>query len=297
MPDAQPTVATDWYDLARTGRNAWWRYVVGFVALIIGMTIGAGLYLVAVFFVPLVAAFRHQAPPPDFALGPVDRFVMVNISLVSAVPVLWLVLRFLHKRKFRTVLGAGSRLSWRSLASAAGWGGLQLALLLAAGLVGSEGLELQDDLGAFLRFLPLVLILTPLQAATEELIFRGYLGQAIGSAIPRPLVIAALTALPFAALHYQPGMTGWYYLYILSFGGFMMLLDAREQQLAPSIGIHTANNVLAFIFSASGGKALEGLPSLFRADDDGADLWSLLTFVAMATVFYAVRYRPWKRTA
>ena len=53
----------------------------------------------------------------------------------------------------------------------------------------------------FWGFLMVILLTSPLQAAAEEIFFRGYLMQALGSLVARPWFGVVVSALVFALLH------------------------------------------------------------------------------------------------
>jgi hypothetical protein len=106
-----------------------------------------------------------------------------------------------------------------------------------------------------------VLLTTPLQAAGEEYLFRGWLSQAIGSLFPRAVVgavvAALLSATVFAFAHGQ--QDPWLFADRFAFGLVASWLVWRTGGLEAAIAVHAVNNVVAFVVTILSGQLLDAL--------------------------------------
>lgn len=106
----------------------------------------------------------------------------------------------------------------------------------------------------WLWFMLVILITSPLQAAAEEVFFRGYLLQAIGSASGRAWVGIVASALVFAFFHglQNPALFAHRFIFGLVAGWLVL----RTGGLEAGIAAHVVNNVFAFGYGVfTGGVA------------------------------------------
>ncbi|MFH1143977.1 MAG: CPBP family intramembrane glutamic endopeptidase, partial [Candidatus Eisenbacteria bacterium] len=146
------------------------------------------------------------------------------------------------------------------------------------------------DPALFLPFLPLALLLTPLQTTAEELFFRGYLIQGLSLVGGSRLFLAAASGLLFALTHFaNPEMHIDPWLMPLSYfltGVLLALCSLRDGSLELVIGAHAANNLFGALIVRFEGSIF-ATPSLFFTTHYDP-LASLIALLAMAAVFYAV---------
>ena len=89
-----------------------------------------------------------------------------------------------------------------------------------------------------------ILLTSPLQAVAEEIFFRGYLMQALGSLVARPWFGIVISAVVFALLHglQNPPL----FVDRLAFGLLAGWLVWRTGGLEAGIAAHVVNNVFAY---------------------------------------------------
>jgi hypothetical protein len=104
----------------------------------------------------------------------------------------------------------------------------------------------------------LIAITSPLQAAAEEYLFRGYLLQAFGSLAATAWFGVIASALLFALFHGSQNLP--LFLDRFAFGLLAAVLVWRTGGLEAGIAAHVANNVLAY-----GSAALTGSVASLRA--------------------------------
>jgi membrane protease YdiL (CAAX protease family) len=246
-PGAPPYDVPQPYLLLMRARDwAWWRPVLGL--LLFGV-----LYLVAVLVLVGVAAVTGAAP--DLALDDLaDPLVLLvtNASLVVAIPIIWLCWAVPHGLRIGWSSSVLGRLRWRLL-----WPYTLRALLtlgLAVGLtvvvtVLTSGVEITGPDSSFGWLLLVVLLTTPLQAAAEEYLFRGYLSQAIAGWIGGPragaVVAGVVTAVLFSLAHVPPDFLTFLDRFTigLAFSAVVWLTGGLEA----AIVLHAVNNVVIFL--------------------------------------------------
>lgn len=186
---------------------------------------------------------------PQGVLAPTTAILEQYAPIVVAgVALLYAVAR-IHRRPWRSLIAPHLRLDPRRLAI--GFGvevailGGQLALIHA--LTGWPWMfSMPEPLGAFL----LAMLLIPLQAASEELLFRGYLTQTLGRIVHSRLAIALIVGLVFGGLHLNTygALTVPYFL-VLSL--IFSLVSLRDERLELVIGGHAAMNLFAFVVAGA----------------------------------------------
>ena len=88
------------------------------------------------------------------------------------------------------------------------------------------------------------MLTSPIQAAAEEIFFRGYLMQALGSLVARPWFGVVVSSVVFALLHGTQNLP----LFVdrLAFGLLAAILVWKTGGLEASIAAHVVNNVFAY---------------------------------------------------
>jgi membrane protease YdiL (CAAX protease family) len=250
FPHAEPT---PYHLMLRTWSYAWWRPVVGVFLAFLAFVVGAALIFYAVGAV--YALFQPGAFGDDFESNiDVDKagaaaLLALNLGLASMILVTALIMRVVHRMRPRWLASVVPKMRWRFLAVCLG---LALVALVAQILVGSllpggNG----DELGAVKSFTTstaitavVVLLTTPLQAAGEEYLFRGYLLQAFGSFFGNRWVAIVATATLFAVAHGSQNVPLFFDRF--AFGLMAGWLVTRTGGLEAGIALHVLNNFLAF---------------------------------------------------
>lgn len=176
-----------------------------------------------------------------------------HLALASLLVIALLVHRFLHGREPRWLVSVQPGWRWRYLVVCLG----AAVVVLNAALWASFVLGMPDfgpPQAGWLGFLLVLLITAPLQAVAEEVFFRGYLLQAIGSASGRAWAGIVASALLFAFFHgsQSPAL----FAHRLVFGLVAGWLVLRTGGLEAGIAAHVINNLFAFGYALfTGGVA------------------------------------------
>ena len=274
--------AEQFLDLARLGKNAWWRYVLGVCTI--------GFFWVVLGFVPYMLLIGSGLEPT-----PMLEFVAVNLSIFMMLAGLVVTVKWIHGRPLMSLVAPDLRIDWRRVArGAAAWLVIGAVMALAEHLLFPGRYYLSYNAERFYPFLVAVLLLTPLQAAAEELVFRGYLMQGLGLLTRRPLAIAVASSIAFTLPHLMNPEVDQYGVAIMAANYFtigMLLATAtlRDGRLELAIGLHVINNVFLALMANYEGSAL-ATESVFTAAELDP-VYSLAALVLGAFAFHAWIFR------
>ncbi|HHL43637.1 MAG TPA: CPBP family intramembrane metalloprotease [Hellea balneolensis] len=215
---------------------------------------------------------------------------------------LWLGQKYIHKRTILSLHTAAKRFRWGRLLFA------MVSLWVIAGgfswlghVSGISPVKFVFDPSRFWMYLPITLLLIPLQSATEEIMLRGYLNQGLGHYIKNPWVVFFITSAGFAALHLgNPeiaeatkdtplilALSGYFF-----FGFFACILTYIDGGLESAIGMHAANNIFAASVIGYDNSALP-IPTVFHVQlDTVVDSLSVLVMLSTLCVLMFLTRRP-----
>jgi membrane protease YdiL (CAAX protease family) len=288
-PDFQP----QYHELHRVGRPGTWRSVVGALLLLVLVFAVVPIIAGALFFGGLVVAgysvdeaarlldVTAEATPAGLAL--------LNIVIATAIPLTFAVTWWLHRLKPRWVSSVRPRLRWGYLLVCVPIAVVALVASVGVGLLLplSPGESPVGQVNEFTNrtrdFLLVILLLTPLQAAGEEYLFRGYLTQAFGSLRVSRRVSQSLAvlgpALIFALFHgisQDPPV----FFDRFAFGVVAGILVIRTGGLEAAIAMHVLNNFLAFGLALAFGD----LTTALNATGDSS-WWTIISTLTQSLVY------------
>ena len=265
-------------DLARAGKNEWWRYLAG--ALVIA------LFWLGLGYLPYLAMVSSGLVGTE----PIADFVAVNFSIVMMLAGLALAVKGMHRRSLLGLITPDSRVDWRRMAQGAkAWLAIAAVIVVLEHLLFPGRYYLSFNPERFFVFLALVLVLTPVQCAAEELVFRGYAMQGFGLLTRRPALIAIASSLVFTAPHLLNPEVGRHGAMIMAanyfaIGMLLATITLRDGRLELAIGLHAANNVFLALAANYEGSAL-ATESVFTALELDP-VYSLASLIAGAFIFH-----------
>ena len=270
-------------EVARQGRNEWWRYVAGVLIIVVCWT-GGQLVIAA----PLVLG-ESDPTRADLLL-----LALLLLSFAPAMVGVWLAVRFLHGRPFLSLITPYGRISWGRLAIGfAVWFAIAGGFGLIEALLHPGRYQPNPEPLSVLPFLLLATLLIPVQAGAEELVYRGYLLQGMGLLIRHPLPAAVLNGLLFALPHasnpeVSAGFVEVLLIYFLA-GFFWALITLRSGTLELALGAHTANNLFTAVVANYTTTAIP-TRSFFAITEMDAT-YQLVTLVVGMGLFYLLLAR------
>lgn len=224
-------------DLAELGINTRRSYLVSTLYIVLS-PLG---FLMLCGSVLAVASLIADRPPEELLKTKlIELTVWFGAIIVVGIATIWSVIHT-HRRPWRSLVSFDLTLDRGRLAIGAG-----VEVALTAGVLYSLGvLDRAPDftVTASVPLLALALMLIPLQAASEEILFRGYLTQALGRLVRYRGVIAIIVGLVFALLHgNQSGPWTIPYMFLVSL--VYSLVSLRDGRIELVIGSHVACNLL-----------------------------------------------------
>ncbi len=268
--------------LGRSGqRNSFWVTALVFTA-------EAFVFLVVSLVVGVIAILSLGRPVTSIdALPPLVVLIVAGLPFLAALPTLLVGVRAVNRRPFLSLITPLPRPRWgRFWRAGLVWLGINLLGDLVLALVISPGnYVFQFEPLAFLPYALVALLLIPIQSATEELTFRGYLLQGIGVATRNAWVAWVATSVLFGLLHgaHQELSSSGAGLLVdyVGLGLFLGWLTVRSQGLETSIGVHIATNLYGTLAVTFPGSSLPA-PALFRTVTFNPLLNSLVLLVGIA---------------
>lgn len=226
------------------------------------------LTLLAGIAIYMVVAWLGQRLPDNLYLR---TYGLLTINS-TAIPVLALVLHWLHRLRLSDLIAPGRSLDWGMMARAALIFALPMLAQVGIGLWTGELRLSQTSLTTFLMLAPLSVLLFGLQASAEELLFRGYLAQGAQLLFRHVLPASLLTALLFTLVHEGSGAQAVWATRaeIFCMALFLSWITTRFGRLEAAMGVHIINNVLFSFFVGSADLSFPDLTT--RVDLDPPDL-------------------------
>jgi membrane protease YdiL (CAAX protease family) len=261
----QAWLARPYQQLLRGPNLRWWRPLLSLgVVAAIGLVAFGTLIAIAGLF--MVVTGRLESDPAagtdtfeQWSITPIGLLVN-NLMLAAFIPVAMAAVWAGFRWRPRWVASVVGGVRWRWLAVCSGIAVLAMGGLTAVEVVLTGGVE-WDPEPSWGWLLLVVLVSTPLQAAGEEYLFRGWMQQAIGAVIPRPLVGAlvggGVSTTLFALAHGQQDL--WLFGDRFAFGAVACLVVYRTGGLEGGIALHAVNNLIAFGFTITSGQLAETL--------------------------------------
>lgn len=244
-PLTLPLVGHRYTTVLRTPRHRWWRPPVAWVLAV--LLAGVAILVPALVHYIVVLATRgaeEAASAVNADTMGVDVTFVLNISLALLIGVVILSVAVAHPVQSRFLHSVEGRVRWRWLARCVAL--LAPLWIVYVGVVwwadGSPRQALPDGWPALLA---MTFLLTPLQSAGEEYLFRGFVLATIGSWFARPLVGLALatvvSACLFSAAH--GSADPWIVLDLVGMSVACMLLVHLTGGLEAAVAVHVVNNV------------------------------------------------------
>ncbi len=240
--------------LARTASWRWWRPLLGLLlAVWAGVSTLLGLGLLAEFVGrvhPAAAGLFEETPEATPAVLLATNLLIVALALPALV-----AYAAAHTHRLGRLLSVEGRLRRRLLGRSVIAAVFVLVLSVVSGVALEAAGVLPGDGDVRLRLPPVAVLVgfaavlactTPLQSAAEELVFRGWLTQALAGYGPSEraaaAVTGAVTAALFALAHLPEDF--WLALDLFAFGAVASWTAWRTGGLEAAIALHVVNNII-----------------------------------------------------
>ncbi len=239
---------------AYKGNNEWYIYIVVLFMVFFGWQFIGALPLLGL-------ASLYAENSQEFMLAASDNFTSLGIDknlylfivilmFVFALAFLYIGIKFLHKRAFKTVVTSRERIDWSRFFHGFVTWGLVSAVTIGAGIAFAPDNYVWNFQPIPFSILVLVSFLfLPLQTSFEELFFRGYLMQGIGVFVKNRWFPLLLTSIIFGLLHgANPEIEKLGYVamvFYIGTGLFFGIITLMDEGLELAMGLHAINNIMA----------------------------------------------------
>lgn len=251
-------------DNAAQGENNWMRYVATII-----LVWGTPIVIQILFILLLIPIGMNM--DKSLAASLTNPFVflgLIGVSYGISMLFLFICVKFIHKRRFISLINTDYRFSWRRLLKGAGiWFSLLIVGVIISLIIDPHGLKFTFNASSYGILLIISLLVFPVQASFEELFFRGYLMQWIGLRYKFPLIPLIVTSVIFASLHAfnsnNPNAIVDIVLQALIIGITLGIITLGENRLETAMGVHIANNIFVSVIANTSEGGFGDLPSIY----------------------------------
>ena len=284
------------------GKNSFIRYFSGLLIIIAASQLVGAIPLM----IAIIVKIRDggQLNPDNIydlsglGLSQNLTLVLMLIPFIVGLIAIWLVVKYIHGRTLKQTITGRTRFSWKRFFQAAGfWMLLMVLIQFLQYLIAPENFILDFQPRKFVALVLIAIILIPLQAAFEEILFRAYLMQGLISGSRNRWLPLLFTTLIFGGLHvFNPEVKEFGIALALpqylTLGLVLGIATLMDDGLELALGVHAINNVFLAIFFTFDASALQ-TPALFRIKeiDPLIDLISLVFGSAIFILWAAKRYK------
>ncbi len=282
-------------DNASEGSNSWWKYVLTVIMSLVGGSLVAGIILGILLVVLSIFSSGGIANIYDFITSalssPFSLVILVGISYTLSYLFFYICLRFIHHKHLLKVINTVSGVRWKLLFKGLILWALILFIFSLPDLIINPGsYQITYNSGNFLILLVICLLVFPLQASFEEILFRGYLMQGFSLISKKPWIPLLITSVLFGIVHFFNGTSLTSDLSIVAstfvVGMMLGILALADNGIESAMGVHIANNLYVALFFNSTDSGLQGLPSVVTSQ--AAEPFSGLFFLILASILMIV---------
>jgi len=300
-------MVNDLFSGASKGKNDWWRYLLGIGVVILFYFLGQmflyGVLLYQYSEDPLLGqeALSRFERSMDFKAVGIDKnlgFVLLIMMFVVALSGLYLVVKYIHKKRFLSLITPQNTLAINKILFGFGlWLLLSLALEGINYLLSPESYTFRWNPSGYIPLLVISVFMLPVQTSFEELFFRGYLMQGMSIPARNKWVPVLISSIIFGLVHgTNPEVAKYGFwtmqVYYIIAGLFLAVITVMDDSLELALGVHAATNFFgATLFTYEGGVLQTD--SLFTTTEIRPWLMTV-GFVAAAAVFIFICTRKYK---
>lgn len=286
-------------DNAKTGKNNWWRYV-----LTLGLTAGISFIITLVIFIIAMVLYISLLPAgasasllsnvSEFAYNPFVLIMITGALYGISGFIFYVCVRFLHKKRFLSIINAVSSLRWKMLLKGMGLWSLLLFIFSLPELVFSpSSYQFTFNPQNYGLLLVSCLLVFPFQASLEEFIFRGYLMQGFSLLTKKPWIPLLLTSIIFGLMHYWNGTGNVGIAIVIStfiIGLMLGIITLGENGIETAMGIHIANNLYVALIFNSADSGIPNAPAIVTSQPTdpfaGIPFMILMALLAITILFW-----------
>ncbi|MGY5847497.1 CPBP family intramembrane glutamic endopeptidase [Salegentibacter sp. HM20] len=268
-------------------RHEFWRYLIGFFIVVVGVIIGQiplGVILVLTQGPEIMGMDEAQMMATlESNLG---LFLMLLTFAVGLVALL-LVVKYFHNQSLTSLTTSRKKIDWNRVLFAFGlMAVITVGVTLLDYVISPEDYQLNFKPVPFLILMAIAVVMIPLQTSFEEYLFRGYLMQGLGVLAKNRWLPLIVTSVIFGGLHFfNPEVAklgNIIMIYYIGTGFLFGIMTLMDEGLELALGFHAANNLVAALLVTADWTAFQ-THSIFK---DVSDPTAGLDILIPVFVFY-----------
>ena len=244
-----------------------------------------------------ISIVKRMQESNGFISQNIDVLLMLIPFAVILFACIWCV-KHLHSRTFSETVNGTKKVRWgRAFMGFGVWFLLMLIYLLVDVAINPDNFTFQFDIKSFLPLLLIALFFIPLQATSEEFLFRGYLAQGIAVLTKNRWLVVIIPGILFGLVHFANPEISEYGFWVVMpdyiiIGLLFGLISVLDDGIELLIGMHAANNICGCLFVTFDADVLSS-PALFYQHElsIGVDTISMTVAGIIAIIFFARKYK------
>jgi len=236
------------------GNNEWYHWIFTIILVFIGWQILGVIPLVmtAFAFTENMTEFAHAAANNFMTLGINKNLFLFLMLFMFAVGLVFLLIgiKYIHKRTITSLVTSRKKIDWkRFLFGFLSWGILVLVLSFIGIYLAPENYTFNFNAKPFFILVAISIVFIPLQTSLEELLFRGYFMQGLGTLAKNKWVPLVITSVCFGLLHGAnpevQKLGSILMVFYIGTGFFYGITTLMDEGTELALGLHAANNMIA----------------------------------------------------
>jgi membrane protease YdiL (CAAX protease family) len=236
------------------GNNEWYHWIFTIILVFIGWQILGVIPLVmtAFAFTENMTEFAHAAANNFMTLGINKNLFLFLMLFMFAVGLVFLLIgiKYIHKRTVTSLVTSRKKIDWkRFLFGFLSWGILVLVLSVIGIYLAPENYTFNFNAKPFFILVAISIVFIPLQTSLEELLFRGYFMQGLGTLAKNKWVPLVITSVCFGLLHGAnpevQKLGSILMVFYIGTGFFYGITTLMDEGTELALGLHAANNMIA----------------------------------------------------
>ncbi len=236
------------------GNNEWYHWIFTIILVFIGWQILGVIPLVmtAFAFTENMTEFAHAAANNFMTLGINKNLFLFLMLFMFAVGLVFLLIgiKYIHKRTITSLVTSRKKIDWkRFLFGFLSWGILVLVLSVIGIYLAPENYTFNFNAKPFFILVGISIVFIPLQTSLEELLFRGYFMQGLGTLAKNKWVPLVITSVCFGLLHGAnpevQKLGSILMVFYIGTGFFYGITTLMDEGTELALGLHAANNMIA----------------------------------------------------
>ena len=242
---------------AYKGNNQWYHWIFTLILVFFGWQIIGVFPLtgVAISYSSDMNEFANAAQNNFMTLG-IDKnlfLFLIIISFISGLLTLILGVKYIHRRTFKSLVTSRNLIDWKRFWFAFfTWGIIAVILTIVGIFMSPENYIWNFKPIPFFTLLAVSFLFLPFQTTFEELLFRGYLMQGIGTVVKNRWFPLIFTSVCFGLLHGAnpevEKLGAISMVFYIGTGFFYGIITLMDEGTELALGLHAINNIIAAFF-------------------------------------------------